>query len=345
MAWAGSQDRLGKLLEAVLDGAGSVLWVPDPGGGGPERAIVFASRAMRNVLAILIRLAIEPAPLLLLGETGTGKGLVAWFVHLVSARWRGPFIDVSCGALCEGVIESELFGHEKGSFTGAHAEKPGKFELAKGGTLFLDEIGDLPWPSQIKLLRVLQDRRFEKVGGTQTLHADVRIIAATNQNLEELVRAGKFREDLYYRLQTWPVKVPSLRERVDGIPGLARAILEELAMARGSRPPTLEPGAVEFLQTRPWSGNVRAFRSVLERALVFHRGPEIEAEDIERCLVLHGEEGVEDGGRVRTLAELEFEHIRQVLRKCGGNVPQAAVLLGCDPSTLYRKIHRHGIDV
>src|SRR4051794_4827538 len=244
-------------------------------------AIVGESPALRDVLARVEQVAQTASTVLLRGETGTGKEMVARAIHINSARESRPFVRVNCAALAPGVLESELFGHEKGAFTGAVARRLGRFELADGGTLFLDEVGDLPQDVQVKLLRVLQEREFERVGGADTIKVDVRVISATHRDLERLIADGTFREDLYYRLNVFPIVLPPLRERTGDIGVLAEHFVQKYAPAAGKPVRSLDAAAVAALSGYSWPGNVRELENVIERALILARGSEITAADLE----------------------------------------------------------------
>ena len=238
--------------------------------GGRERPVLMVSRNahMRDVLDQLERVARSNGTVLLLGESGTGKEVIAQRLHRSSPRRNGPFVSVNCAALAEGVLESELFGHEKGAFTGAVRQRLGRFELADGGTLLLDEVGAADEKVQQRLLRVLQERRFERLGGTQTLRTDVRVVAATNSDLRALVTAGAFREDLYYRLNVLPLELPPLRERPEDIPLFIEHFLELIALNESRSPMDIDPAAMAVLQEYPWPGNIRQLENVLERMVI-----------------------------------------------------------------------------
>ena len=302
---------------------------------------VGASQALRDVLAQLIEVARTDLTVLIEGETGTGKGLAARFVHANGDCSAGPFIQVNCGAMPEGLVESELFGHEKGAFTGATSRKLGKAELASGGTLFLDEIGDLSLPAQVKLLRLLEERTFERVGGTETHQTDVRVIAATNRDILAMVSAGRFREDLYYRLEAFPVRLPPLRERRDDVPLLAAYFVERMS-AHLNRPSMgLSQAALGALMAYDWPGNIRELEHALQRAVIVARGTEIAASDIN--VQLGGGAPVE--GHL-TMAEAERRHILHVMDSVGWRVRGpggAAELLGLAESTLRSRMKRLGI--
>src|SRR5439155_3506779 len=234
--------------------------------------IIGESAALNEVLAKVEQVAPTVSTVLLRGETGTGKELVAHAIHINSPREEKPFVRVNCAALAPGVLESELFGHEKGSFTGAVERRRGRFELADGGTLFLDEVGDLPMEVQIKLLRTLQERELERVGGNETIKVDVRVVSATNRNLEKMIEDGEFREDLYYRLNVFPINLPPLRERLDDLPVLVTHFVSKFARKFGSAPAAATPEAVAKLREYNWPGNVRELENIIERAMILAKG-------------------------------------------------------------------------
>ncbi|KAF0207248.1 MAG: sigma-54 dependent transcriptional regulator [Actinomycetota bacterium] len=307
--------------------------------------IVAADPAMLSVLETIGKVAPTNATVILYGESGTGKELAARALHKMSTRSARPFVSVSAGALPETLLESELFGYEKGAFTGAMQAKPGRFELANGGTIFLDEIGDISLAVQVKLLRVLQERTFERLGGTRTLEVDVRVVAATNQDLQQLIADGAFREDLYYRLNVVPITLPPLRQRPSEIPLLVAHFLEK--QSAGSKHISSE--AMRLLMEYQWPGNVRELENTIERIAILSRGDEIGAEDLpaevrsgvsmfapgERCFVLP-EGGVD-------LEEVELDFVRQGLDRSGGNVPKAAKLLGLTTKTLEARMAKYGL--
>ncbi|MCC5854623.1 MAG: sigma-54-dependent Fis family transcriptional regulator [Idiomarina sp.] len=243
------------------------------------RSLVGQSAVMQEVRQQIIQVAPSNANVLILGESGTGKEVVARGIHDTSQRANGPFVPVNCGAIPADLLESELFGHEKGAFTGAIGARKGRFELAQGGTLFLDEIGDMPLPMQVKLLRVLQEREFERVGGTKTLQADVRVVAATHQRLEQLISEGKFREDLYYRLNVFPIEMPALRERDGDIPLLIQELIDRLGKEQGVSF-RLTDAALGSLSTQPWAGNVRELSNLVERLSITHPGRIVDVSDL-----------------------------------------------------------------
>jgi two-component system nitrogen regulation response regulator NtrX len=276
---------------------------------------------------------------LISGENGTGKEMVAKQLHLLSRRARGPFAPVNCAAIPEELIESELFGHEKGAFTGAIAQKRGKFELANGGTIFLDEIADMSLRTQAKILRILQEQKFERVGGTETLSVDVRVIAATNKSLEKEIQEGKFREDLYYRLNVIPFHVPALRERREDIPLLVLAFAKEFCAASGVPEKTLSPKALALLSAYPWPGNVRELRNLVERLVLMTPAPRIRPGDLPDELRGGGVRPAESGGTLED-ARREFERRFLVarLQEHGGNISRTAEAIGIARESLSRKL-------
>jgi formate hydrogenlyase transcriptional activator len=304
--------------------------------------IIGQGPAIQKVLKAAEMVAATDASVLLLGETGTGKELLVRAVHNLSLRKGKPLVTVNCATLPAGLVESELFGHEKGAFTGALARKIGRFELAHGGTLFLDEIGDLPLDLQAKLLRVLQEGTFERVGGLSTIKVDVRVIAATNWDLENAMQEGTFRPDLYYRLSVFPIRIPPLRERREDIPLLVRYFVMKCGGKLGKQIESIPQKLMEALLAYPWPGNVRELENVIERAVILSPGHQLAlGEWLPKPALAPG------GGRVLTLAELDREHIVQVLELTGGQVSGekgAAKLLGMKPTTLESKIKRLGID-
>ena len=284
---------------------------------------------------------------LILGDNGTGKELVARTIHHTSRRKSGPFVEVNCAAIPEELIESELFGHVRGAFTGAVADKPGRFEQANTGTIFLDEIADMSLKTQAKVLRVLQEQVMERVGGTQRIKVDVRVVAATNKDLVEEIRAGRFREDLYFRLNVVPIFVPSLRERQDDIPALADHFMALLATEYGRRPKRMAPEAAARLRQYAWPGNVRELRNVIERLIIMVQGDTITAQD----LGFLGRDGVPDApaspGPARPLSdardEFEKDYILQTLAAQQGNMSRTAEVLGVERSNLYKKLRAFGV--
>jgi two-component system response regulator HydG len=312
-----------------------------------DGAIIGRSPGMNAVFQNIRKIAASESSVLIFGESGTGKELVARAIHLQSARRTGPFIRVACGALAEGVLESELFGHEKGAFTGAIRQKPGRFELADKGTLFLDEIGDISPATQVKLLRVLQEKEFERVGGEEILRVDVRIIAATHRDLLEEVHRGRFREDLYYRLHILPIQLPPLRERRDDIPVLAEHFLARIAPdARKQRAELTEDG-IRALKSYDWPGNVRELENVLERALVLSEHNRIDSESLSFLLAAapKGMEVANEGTDLESaLASVEKQMLVRALSESKGVKARAAKMLGIKESALYYKLEKHGLN-
>jgi DNA-binding NtrC family response regulator len=306
---------------------------------GVER-LTGRSRAIVRVMEQVSHIASTRATVLIEGETGSGKGLVAQAIHRRSPRKDERFVWVNCGALAEGVIESELFGHERGAFTGASSLRRGRFELADGGTLFLDEIGELPPTVQVKLLRVLQDRSFERVGGSETLRVDVRLVAATNRDLEAEVAAGRFREDLFYRLSVVRIQMPPLRERPEDIPLLVEGFIREFDREHGRRVTGITRGVLDRLMRHPWPGNVRQLRNTIEGMVVFAEGRRaLDLSDLPDALREVESAGEKLELRVgMTVAEAERQLVAATLRHCGNDKPRAAAMLGIGLRTLYRKL-------
>jgi two-component system response regulator AtoC len=302
--------------------------------------ISFGSAAMQAVEHVLRKVAPTAATVLLHGESGTGKEVAAKAIHRWSLRAKGPFVAVNCAALAANLLESELFGHEKGSFTGAHARQRGRLELADGGTFFLDEVGELAIDLQAKLLRVLQERRFERVGGRQTVVADVRWIAATNRDLPRMVRAGTFREDLYHRLSLFPVRMLPLRERREDIAPLAERLLARIGRSLGKPNLRLTDGARQALSRAHFGGNVRELANTLERSAILTERTELEAEDL-ALLSLSGDEDPPIAEGASRISELEREAIERALVSTNGNRRLAAARLGIGLRTLYEKLKRY----
>ncbi|MGD9033796.1 MAG: sigma 54-interacting transcriptional regulator, partial [Desulfobacteraceae bacterium] len=300
--------------------------------------IIGQSDALKYVLFKVEQVAPTDATALILGETGTGKELVARAIHNASSRGDRPLVKVNCATLPSNLIESELFGHEKGAFTGAQMKQIGRFELADGGTIFLDEIGELPLDLQVKLLRVLQDGEFERLGSSRTIKSDVRVIAATNRNLKEAVRKGRFREDLWYRLNVFPITVPPLRQRREDIPLLVKSFVQRFSMKMGKVITTIAPQETEALQNYSWPGNVRELENVIERAVIVSQGPALSVE------VPKTSESI-TGGK-RALEEVDREHIVRVLEESGWRIEGksgAAQILGLNPGTLRSRMKKLGI--
>ena len=296
--------------------------------GGPT--IVGAHPKVRTALRLLERVARTDSTVLLTGESGTGKELFARALHALSPRREGPFVAVNCAAIPETLMENELFGHERGAFTGAHRRQPGRFEVAKSGTLLMDEIGELPLAVQAKVLRVLEERTFERVGGSQTLHADVRLVAATNRNLAAMAEAGGFREDLFYRLEVFPIELPALRDRPSDIPLLAQYLLDRLAERQKSSRRQLTDDALELLESHPWPGNVRQLANVLERAMIVGEGLRLGAAELRPLLSALG------SGNDR-------QRICEALTQADGDKHQAAGSLGISYRTLQRRIKEYDL--
>jgi len=310
--------------------------------------MVARSPAMTAALELARKAAPHDSPVLLSGASGTGKELVARLVHRESRRHDAPFIPVNCGAIPETLLESEFFGHVKGAFTGAERERPGLFEAAHGGTLFLDEVGDLPASLQVKLLRALQEGEVRKVGGNETRKVDVRVISATNMDLEEAVSEGGFREDLFYRLAVIPIHLPPLASRREEIPELARHLLDRHRVRMGLDVEGIAPEAMEFLLEYPWPGNVRELENILERAMVLTEGRLIEPGDLpEHVRVPTPQRHLADPGDdlsvKRRVAELERHLIQRALDRTGGNKTRAAELLELSPRALRYKLHDYGL--
>ena len=308
--------------------------------------IVGESPAMKEVFEIVQQVAPTRATVLLLGESGTGKELIAKAIHQLSPRAKQPMVTVHCAALSPTLLESELFGHEKGAFTGAHERRIGRFEQAQGGTLFLDEIGEIDAMIQIKLLRFLGERTFERVGSSKTISSDVRLVAATNKNLEELVKAGTFREDLFFRLRVVEIHLPPLRERPGDIPLLARVFLREFARENARPISDFTGDALEALMAHHWPGNVRELRTAIEHAVVLSRGEKISVRDLPpsvRNNVGSGSAPVLAQGEL-TVKEAEKQLLIRALKETGGNRTLAAKKIGMSRRTLHRKLHTYQLE-
>ena len=311
--------------------------------------IVGRSYAIRAVIDKIDKVGATPARVLITGENGTGKELVARAIHRLSTRANKPFVEVNCAAIPSELIESELFGHMKGSFTGAVADRAGKFEQADGGTLFLDEIGDMSLTAQAKVLRVLQDGVVTRIGGAKPIKVDVRVLSATNKNLEEEIAAGRFREDLYYRLNVVPLHIPPLRERREDIPLLASHFVRALSEREGVPPRVLDPAAVDVLSNMDWPGNVRELRNTLERLLILSSGPRIGVMDVERLAGRRVADSASLGSLLECKTFEEFKHAAErafllaKLREFDWNVSETARGLDMPRSNLYKKIERYGL--
>ena len=311
----------------LRDAVAAVVW-PDQ--------MVGQSDAMRKVFDAVATVAPTDATVLITGESGTGKELVVRAIHAASPRRFHPLVVIHCGALTETLLESELFGYEKGAFTGAQVRKKGKFEIAEGGTVFLDEIGDISLKTQSDLLRVLQEREISRVGGNQVIPVDFRCVAATNKNLEQFIRENKFRPDLFYRLNVFQIEVPPLRERPDDIPALVEYYVRKFSLAMNKRITRIAPSAMEQLQRQVWPGNVRELENAVERAMVVGHEPELLEHDFALTHTCPA------GGCAKTLEEMERTYILRVLEQCKGNQTHAARILGIDRVTLYHKLRKYG---
>jgi DNA-binding NtrC family response regulator len=328
-------ETVGRALELVELGRMSVSLQETEQAGLPPEDLIFAGRAMEGVRKLVQDVARTQATVLLHGESGTGKELISRMIHLASPRKTAPFVPLNCAAIPENLLESELFGHERGAFTGAVQARRGKFELAQGGTIFLDEIGEMPQLLQAKLLRVLQERTFERLGGTLQIKADVRVIAATNRDLSREVVEKRFREDLFYRLNVFPITLPPLRERVDAIPGLVRHFCARFSAAAGARRPIgIRSDALELLQRHSWPGNVRELQNIIERGIILARGEitpgELPAELHELLPPGAPNEGI--------LKHREKGAICKTLQQFKGNRRQTAEALGISLRTLQYRL-------
>ena len=298
--------------------------------------LIGQSSAMRKIFDAIETVGPTDATVLVTGESGTGKELVARAIHHASPRRFHPLVVIHCGALTETLLESELFGHEKGAFTGAQYRKKGKFEIAEGGTVFLDEIGDITLKTQTDLLRVLQEREITRVGGNQIVKVDFRCIAATNKDLEKLIEEGKFRPDLFYRLNVFRIELPPLRSRRDDIPVLVDHFVRKFSLAMNKRISRVTPAAMNLLQQQPWLGNVRELENAVERAMVVGQEPELREQDF-----IFKPQSVSNGSS-KTLEDMERAHILRVVEECGGNQSRAAEILDIDRVTLYHKLKKYG---
>ena len=319
--------------------------------------VIGADFGLKGVMEMVRQVASLSSPVLLLGETGAGKEVIAGAIHSLSQRKDGPFIKINCGAIPENLMDSELFGHEKGAFTGALSQKRGRFERAEGGTVFLDEVGELRPEAQVRLLRVLQDKEIERVGGTEPIKVDIRVIAATHRDLESMIEEGTFREDLYFRLKVFPVAIPPLRERKGDLPSLVHHFMQKKTRDMGLRRiPTLAPGALDAITAYSWPGNVRELENAVERAIILSKGGPISFEHMRAAT--SGQARAEDermgyppkkeipSGESLALDETVSRHIRRVLDMTGGKVGGkggAAQMLQVNPSTLRKKMRKLGI--
>ena len=298
--------------------------------------LVGQSPAMRKVFEAIETVGPTDANVLITGESGTGKELVVRAIHAASMRRFHPLVVIHCGALTETLLESELFGHEKGAFTGAQYRKKGKFEIADGGTVFLDEIGDISLKTQTDLLRVLQEREITRVGGNQVIKVDFRCVAATNKSLETMIEEGTFRPDLFYRLNVFRIELPALRERREDIPPLVEHFVRKFALAMNKQVTRISPAAMDQLQQQPWMGNVRELENAVERAMVVAQEPELREQDF----IFKSQPALAAAGK--SLDEIERAHILRVLEECGGNQSRAAEVLDIDRVTLHHKLKRYG---
>ena len=301
--------------------------------------IIGRSEAMQEVFSMIKAVTDTNATVLITGETGTGKELVARAIHSNSSQRYGPFVATSCGALPETLLESELFGYEKGAFTGADRTKKGRFELANGGTLFLDEVGDISMKTQIKLLRVLQEKSFSRLGGTGQIKVDVRLISATNRDLVAAIEEGSFRSDLYYRLNVVSIELPPLRERKDDVPLLAVHFINKYNVEFNKKFDRVDRKAMDFMMDYHWPGNVRELENVIERALVIDQGPEVQVKHLPFCNV---ESPLTE--EPQSLQEVERIHIEKMLQNNDWNIAKTARLLNIDRSTLHKKIKKFGLE-
>ncbi len=308
-------------------------------------ALVGESAAMKDLKQLIARVAPSQSWVLITGENGTGKELVAQNIHYLSSRASRPFIDVNCAAIPVDLVESELFGYEKGAFTGADKAKKGKFDFANGGTIFLDEIGDMNLDAQAKILRILQEKKFQRVGGTETIEVDVRVIAATNKNLDEEIKRGAFREDLYHRLNVIPVRMPALRERADDIAALATHFGEQFARESGYGRKIFSEQAFERMKSYGWSGNVRELRNFVERIYILTPGDFVDIHDLKIAGLSDSanNQSTESSFR-KARAEFEKDFLVQKIGEFGGNISKTAEAIGLERSYLHRKIKTYGIE-
>jgi DNA-binding NtrC family response regulator len=302
--------------------------------------LVGNSAPMRRMMDAIETVGPTDTSVLITGESGTGKELVARAIHYASPRRYHPMVVIHCGALTETLLESELFGHEKGAFTGAQYRKKGKFEIAEGGTVFLDEIGDISLKTQTDLLRVLQEHEIARVGGNQQIKVDFRCIAATNKPLEQLVEEGRFRPDLFYRLNVFRIELPALRERREDIPLLADHFIRKFSKEMNKRIVRIAPAAMLLLQQHNWPGNIRELENAIERAMVVAQEPELREQDF--MLKAKGVGAMTNGSESRTLDDMEKTHILRTLEECGGNQTRAAEILDIDRVTLHHKLKKYG---
>ncbi|NIA08486.1 MAG: response regulator [Nitrospiraceae bacterium] len=318
--------------------AANTIWRNQLAEGLPPTETIFAG--MTDVWKEIQQVAKTDATILLQGESGTGKSLIAKAIHYLSGR-TGPFVELNCAAIPENLIESELFGHERGAFTGAVKTKRGKFELAQDGTIFLDEIGEMPLSAQAKLLRVLQERAFERVGGITTLNTSARIITATNQNLIDKIHEKRFREDLYYRLNVFPITLPPLRERRKAIPALSSYLVQSISERVGKKTPEISQDTLRQIESYEWPGNIRELHNVFERAIILNQGTKLTLP-----LLTPTSSGVQpepSARRLRSIQDLEREAIQETIKETGGHRGKAAKILGVSIRTLQYKLKKYGL--
>ena len=344
-----NEEELKLTIDRALEHAGlrrenAFLRAELASGGMYGERLIGRSRAMQDVFDLIARVALADSTILITGETGTGKELVAQTIHCKSKRADKPLIAMNCAAINPNLIESELFGHEKGAFTGADSARKGRFEEAQGGTLFLDEIGEMPIALQAKLLRALQEQEIERVGGNKTIPVDVRVMTSTHRDLEQDVRDGQFREDLYYRLSVIPIHLPPLRERADDIALLATRFLKTYVDRYGGRAKAFTEEALAFLSAQPWRGNVRELHHAIERAVVLARGETLGVDDFQAPKVSLGAQG-EDALTLRDFLDAKSrEHLLNVLERTGWQKQKAATRLDVDRATLYRMLKKYCIE-
>ena len=340
------RDRQGKVIggvETFRDLENAKILLEKSAGGAAINRILTTDTHVEKLLEKVPMIALSESTVLISGESGTGKGLLAEAIHAASPRKDGPMVTINCGALPENLLESELFGYKAGAFTDAKRDKPGRVKAAEGGTLFLDEIGDLPLQVQVKILRLLQDKSYEPLGGVESVRADVRIIAATNRKLMEMVEKGTFREDLYYRVNVIPMVMPPLRKRKSDIPLLADSFLRNLSITRGKAVEGISHDALRILMNYDYPGNVRELENILEHAYALCTGLRIEEADLPEWFTERQGGAAQTG--VKDLRDLEAEYLREVLARNKWNRTRAAQEMGIHVTTLHRKIRRLGIEL
>ena len=318
--------------------AANTIWRNQLAEGLPPTDIIFAG--MTEVWKEIEQVAKTDATILLQGESGTGKSLIAKAIHYLSGR-KGPFVELNCAAIPEALIESELFGHERGAFTGAIKTKQGKFELAQDGTIFLDEIGEMPLSAQAKLLRVLQERTFERVGGITSLNTSARIITATNQNLIDKIRERRFREDLYYRLNVFPITLPPLRERREAIAALSKYLIQSISARVGKKVPEISQDTLKQIESYEWPGNIRELHNVFERAIILNQGTKLTLPPL--TTIPPRVQPEPSARRLRSIQDLEREAIEETIKETGGHRGKAAKILGVSIRTLQYKLKKYGL--